>query len=142
MKKIISSLLFRPIFFLSSVAIAQEAPIPPRTDVQILTEPRNLLSLKIVSGEPIKIYVLGVKKAELDLRALYYDVDFNSSDLSLTIHRAGPQKMPRILKIESKNDHFIIEGPMKIEKDSVLELKMKTKDKKETFKFKVKQDLL
>lgn len=122
-------------------ANGQETPIPLQSEVQILTEPRNLLSLKIVKGEPIKLYVLGAKKAELHLSALNYKTQFNPSDLSVIIHRTDSNQTSQPIKIERKSDHFIIVDPIIIEENSILELEAKTKNKKEVFKFKLKTPL-
>lgn len=130
-------------FFLSILfllANAQAPYVPNRSDVEMLTQQGSLFSVKIVRGEPIRIYVFGREEAQLDFSNQYYQVGFDTSDFSLQVRRIG-SKSSKILKIKRMEDHYIILNPQEEQSVYHLEITPQIKDKKEVFKFKINNRL-
>jgi hypothetical protein len=127
--------------FTAHYAYAQIRPEPFQSDAQTLIQQGSLVSIKIVKGEPLKIFVFGRKEAEVDLSAVNFDLQLDPSDFSMSVRRIGSKKTPQILKFTREDDHFIVADPAKLEKIYTLEVTTKHKGKKEVFHFKIKNDL-
>jgi hypothetical protein len=110
-------------------------PFP--SDAQVLIQQGNLVSVKVVRGEPIKIFVVGREQASVDLSSLNWDVQFDPSDFSLSLRSLRTKKSPKILSFKKENNYYVISNPSFDDKVFTLEVTTKTKGKKEVFKFKV-----
>lgn len=125
------------IFLSSILAFSQKImPDSEKTDFQVISQQGSLFSLKVVRGEPIKIFVLGKEEAEIDLSKIELSADLDTSDMSLSIRQVNP-KPGKILTLTRFKDHFEINEPLKMEKELVLEVKASQKNKNETFKVKM-----
>lgn len=127
------------LLFLISALIFSNAQTPnaPLSDVDVISRQGNLLSIRVVKGEPIRIYVLGRQEAEVDLSGIQVDLSLDPSDMSINL-KPKKTNSDRILKLKRKENYFVIENP--VAEDTVYKLEVKTKadGKKETFKFKLK----
>jgi hypothetical protein len=85
----------------------------------------QLVSVRIVKGEPVRIFVVGREEAKLDM-----------SSLKLTVRRIHPYP-GKVLSINRKNDYFVISEPIDFQKTTDLEVTTKVKDKSETLQFKL-----
>ncbi len=83
----------------------------------------QLFSIRIVRGEPVKIFVVGREEASLDL-----------SQLKLVVRRLRPTPAAN-LKVTAGANYFTISE--KINQSTDLEVQTQIKDKTETFKFKL-----
>jgi hypothetical protein len=89
----------------------------------------QLVSVRLVVGEPIRIFVVGREEAKLNL-----------SDMTLTVKRLSPYP-GKILKIDQNNNYISISDPVDLKKFTDIEVTTKVKNKSETFRFKVKGQL-
>lgn len=89
----------------------------------------QLVSVRIVIGEPVRIFVVGKEEAKLDW-----------SDLKLTVRRLKPYP-GKILSTNQKNGYFVISEPIDLQKGTDLEVTTKIKDKTETLHFKIEEKL-
>lgn len=87
----------------------------------------RLLSLRLVLGEPVKLFVIGKEEAKLDL-----------STLKLTVRRLKPYP-GKILSLNKYGDYYEIEKPMLMGAKSEIEVVTNLKGKKETFHFRVSE---
>lgn len=111
------------------------------SDIEMLTQHGNLVSVRIVKGEPIKIFVFEKEAAEIDFSGARLGAQFVPVDLSLNVRQIGAKKISRILKLKRENDYFVIRNPDSTDKSYTLEVTTKVKDKKEVFIFKVENNL-
>jgi hypothetical protein len=124
-------------FLIPFLVLSQKTmPDSAKSDINVISQQGSLFSLKVVKGQPIKIFVLGREEAEVDLSSLKFDADVNFADLSVSIRQVNP-KPGRILKIKRLKKHFEIDEPLLFNHDLELEVDASVKDKKETFKVKV-----
>ena len=122
---------------LSSVVFAQgKTHDPTATDVQVLSQQGDLVSVKVVIGEPIKIFVLGREEAQLDFSNLKINAEYDSSGLSLQVKKIKPSSK-KILTLVKHADHISVNDSEKNEKPYELEITTKVNNKQEQFKFKI-----
>jgi hypothetical protein len=139
--------LLPPILLISLLVLAPphlhgQAPAAPfQSDAQTLIQQGNLVSIKIVKGEPLKIFVFGRKEAEVNLSAINFDLNLDPSDFSMSVRRIGSKKLPKILKFTREDDHFVVTDPASPENIYTLEVTTKHRGKKEVFNFKIKNKL-
>lgn len=110
------------IFFYIKMAFAypgeNETVRPALVDLQ---QEGKLVSIRIVRGEPIKIFVVGTQRANFDLSTLKLSVQ--SSQLSEN----------HVLPLQKSENYFTLPDSLKNPRE--IELTVKIKDKSETFKF-------
>lgn len=94
---------------------------------QTLTQAGQMISLRLVVGEPVRIFVVGKEEAKIDL-----------DSLKLTVRRLSPYPA-QVLSLSQKGDVFTITEPVNLETENLLEVTTKVKNKTEKFKFKVYQ---
>ena len=102
--------------------VAAVEPIQSQTD--ILRQEGKLVSVRIVRGEPLKIFVVGREEAQLDL-----------SKMKLVVRRLQPFP-EKNLRLEKQGESFLVMDPFKV--DSDIEVKTELKGTSESFRFKVK----
>jgi len=95
-----------------------------QSKVDILRQQGSLFSVHIVSGEPLKIFVVGREEAKLDL-----------TNMKLLVRRLQPYP-EKTLTIKKSGDHYTISEPL--QENAELEVVPKVKGQSETFKFKIK----
>lgn len=87
----------------------------------------RLLSLRLILGEPVKLFVIGKEEAKLDL-----------STLKLTVRRLKPYP-EKFLSLNKYGDYYEIEKPTLKGEKSEIEVVTNLKGKKETFHFRVSE---
>ena len=113
-------------FLLSSLCFAEGTYEQlNRPDLGMLRQEGKLVSVGIVLGEPVKIFVIGKEEAKMDL-----------TDLKLTVRRLQPYPA-KTLAVSRSSDYFIISEPNAFEKTSRIEVTTKVKNKTETLRFKI-----
>lgn len=113
---------------------------PNLSDVETISRQGNLFSIQIVKGEPIRIYVVGKERAQLDLSTIAVDLSLDPSDMSVAV-KPKKVKSSRLLKLTQQNNYFIMENPADGDRVYKLEVKSKSDGKTETFNFKLKNKL-
>ena len=83
----------------------------------------RLVSVQIVMGEPVRIFVTGREEAKLDL-----------NDLKLTIRRIKPYP-GKVLDVKQRDDYFELSDQQAFRGTSDLEVKTKLKGETETMRF-------
>lgn len=120
MKHLIITVLFLAI---SIFAHAQMQYSP----TQEYKEEGQMLSIRLVMGEPARIFVIGKEEAKLDL-----------SDLKLTIRRLKPYPA-REFVVNRKGNYFEVSEPKELSLSTDLQVTAKSSGKTETLKFKLKK---
>lgn len=87
----------------------------------------DLVSVRIVFGEPIRLFVVGKEEAK-----------FNLADLSVTVRRLKPYPA-QIFSTSREGDHFIISNSEELKKTTDLQITTKFKNKSETLKVNINQ---
>lgn len=108
---------------------------PQLTDIQTITQQGSLFLITITKSEPIRIYVVGNKLAEIDLSTSELDYQLDPSVLTIQVRHIGP-KLSEVVKVKKTPTHYELVD-YSIKPTSVLEITARAKGKKETFKFKV-----
>lgn len=132
------------VLFLSAfVAFAQEnisSPVP--ADVQVLSQQGSLFSVHLAKDKPLKIFILGKEKAELNFSTLQMQADFDPSDVSVRVRVVHDKKKGPFLRIKKENNYFVV-TPIEIEKKKpfTLEIRAKVKQTEENFQFKVENKM-
>lgn len=123
---------------LTSLFVFSQKTMPDsaKNEFEALSQQGSLFALKVVKGQPIKIFVIGREEAEIDLSKIELAADLDISNLSLSIRQTNP-KPGKILKIKRIENHFEIAEPIAPKNDLVIEIQDTKKDKKETFKIKM-----
>lgn len=117
-------------FFLSGAAFAQGVlDDPNQVRITELKQEGHLVSIRIVRGEPVRIFVVGKEEAKLDL-----------SRLKLTVRRIKPYP-GKILRTSLDNNYFIISDPIDLQKTTDLEVTTEIKNQSETLRFKLDNKL-
>lgn len=111
-------------------------PDSEKNEFSVISQQGSLFSLKVVPGNPIKIFVLGRESAEIDISNIDLSAELDVSDLSISIRQVGKTNGP-FLKIKKVKKHFELVEPLKMSTETVLEMKAQQKDKEETFKVKI-----
>ncbi len=125
--------------FLFSFFIWAQPSIPPKTDFEVIREQGNLFSVKLVPGQPIKIYVVGREEAEIDLSKTSWAADVDLANLSVSFKQTNPNP-GKIFKIKRFENHYIVDDPLALTKGSEFNLQIKEKNKKpHSFKVKVRE---
>lgn len=124
-------------FVLISICLmgAGEVPDALKSDMEVLSQQGSLVSVKVVKGDPVRIYVLGREEAQVDLSGFNLEID--PSDLSVTVKRVSPKSPLKILRLKREKNIFTVEDAESGMKLYTLEVTTQVKDKKETFKFKI-----
>ncbi len=122
--------------FLSLFIWADSQSNPFLNDAQVISQQGSLVKVSISRGEPIKLFVVGKKAAELDLSSSEWGLEFDPSDLTVRVRRVGP-KLSQILKVERQQNFFVVETPKVDEKIYTLEVTTEFKGKKEQFNFRI-----
>jgi hypothetical protein len=114
------------IIFLTWSALAQ-SPMNGLDDLALrnLKQEGQLVSVQLVWGEPIRIYVVGREEAK-----------FDPTQLALTVRRLKPYPA-KVLKLTKLGDYFAVDDPTTFNSASDLEVTTQVKNKKETFHFKL-----
>ncbi len=99
------------------------------SDVLELKQEGQLVSIRIVKGEPLRIFVIGKEEAKLDL-----------SSLELTVRRLKPYP-GRTLTTSLQDGYFIISEPSDLKETTDIAVTTKIKNKSETLRFKIKNRL-
>lgn len=122
------SLLFASL--LSLLALAQNfSDTPDRSNSKIMLQEGQLISIRLVLGEPIRIFVVGREEAKL-----------NFSDLTVTVRRLKPYP-GKTLSVDRFNNYFTVSEPIDLNKPTDLEVTTKVKGKTETLRFKIESQL-
>lgn len=122
MKQIVLSIF--AFTFLALPLCAQNRPVEPvQTNLDIMRQEGQLVTVKISPGSPLKIFVVGREEASLDL-----------SKMKLTVRRLAPGTA-KTLSLTKSEGYFTVSDP--IENDAKLEVTTKVQGKTETFNFKM-----
>lgn len=122
--------------FFSLVILAQTNGLP-KTDFEVIREQGSLFSLKLVPGQPLKIYILGREEAEVDLSKAKFAAEVDLSNLSVSVKQTNPNP-GKILKIKRFENHYIVDDPLQLTNGMELHLQIKDKKDKQPHSFKVK----
>jgi hypothetical protein len=122
-----------------SFLILAQPSSPPKTDFEVIREQGSLLSVKLVPGQPIKIFIVGREEAEIDLSKTNWAADVDLANLSVSFKQTNPNP-GKILRIKRFENHYIVDDPLTLTNGSEFNLQIKEKNKKpHSFKVKVKQ---
>jgi hypothetical protein len=122
--------LFLLLFLYSSLLFAQAySDDPSRIDPNVMRASGNIVSLRLVLGEPIKLFVVGREEAKLDL-----------SQLSLTVRRLSPYPGTN-LKLNRLGDYFVLADSPELNQTTNIEVTAQVKNKIEKFQFKIKNKM-
>jgi len=125
------------IFLISFFIHAQKTtPDSEKNEFAVISQQGSLFSLKVVRGNPVKIFVLGNEAAEIDLSQIDLSAELDVSDLSISIRQVGDKPGP-FLKIKKVQKHFELVEPLTMTSETTFEMKAKQKNKEETFKVKM-----
>jgi hypothetical protein len=100
---------------------------PP--DLKMLKQEGQLVSIQIVIGEPLRIFVVGREEAKFDF-----------SELKLTVKRINPYP-GKMLSLTKNGDYYAISESLNFKYPTDLEIKTVVKNKEETFHFKIETQL-
>ncbi len=104
---------------------AQVHPVQPiQTNLDMMRQEGQLVTVRISRGSPLKIFVLGREEASLDL-----------SKMKLTVRSLAPGGSKALSITKSDDGYFTVSDP--VENDAKLEVTTKVKGKTETFHFKM-----
>ncbi len=124
MKIIIISLL------LPLLASAQKfVDDPSHPNSKVIRQEGQLVSIQLVLGEPLRIFVVGREEAKLDF-----------SDLKVTVRRLKPYP-GKVLSVDRHNNYFSVSESLDLKKRTDLEVTTKVKGKTETLRFKIENKL-
>lgn len=132
----INHLFFGVIASLLSFA---QPDMPTKTDFEVIREQGSLFSIKLIPGEPLKIFVLGNEEATVDLSKTNWKANVDLSNLSVSVKQTNPSP-GKILKIKRLDNHFIVDDPLQLSNGTELHLQIRDKDKKtHSFRVRVKK---
>lgn len=125
---IISSLfitLFAPLL------VSAQTPLDNSTQLHstMLNQQGQLVSVRLVLGEPIRIFVVGKEEAKLDL-----------SKLKLTVRRLKPYPGKVLSLDQNVGGYFTISEPVNLKEPTDLDVTTKIKDQTETLHFKLENN--
>lgn len=107
-------------------SFAQTAPVASmRAESDSIRQQGQLVSIQLILGEPVRIFVVGREEAKIDL-----------NDLSLTVRRLKPYP-GKILSVDRYDNYFAISEPVDLKKLTVLEVTTRVKNKSEALQFKI-----
>jgi hypothetical protein len=110
--------------------VAKGSPLNPESaNNEILRQNGNLVSVQLVLGEPVRIFVVGKEEAKLDL-----------SKLKLTVRRITPYPSKEY-SLDRTGDFFVITEPIDLKKPIDLEITTKVKEESETLRFNLNNKL-
>lgn len=116
-----------------------QSSFPPKTDFEVIREQGSLLNIKLIPGQPLKIFIFGREEAEVDFSKTNWKADVDLSSLSVSLKQTNPHP-GKILKIKRFENHFIVDDPLHLTNGTELHLQIDDKDKKKhRFKVKVKE---
>lgn len=118
--------MIKLILFLSALGWSQEI-LRQMENGGIWKQQGSLVSVQIVKGKPLRIYVTGREEGKLDL-----------ADMKLTVRRMKPYPATQ-LKAELSSDHYVIAEPVDLKNGTELEVTTEVKQKIETLKFNLKE---
>lgn len=124
-----SFLVFLSSFVGFSLVVQGGPGIPKEIELgreTVLKNQGGLLSLRISTTEPVKIYVVGKEEAQLDL-----------SQLKLKVRRLEPYPAADIA-IDQQTGYFTLKSSLQELKGAHLEVTTEHQDKTEVFKLKMK----
>lgn len=116
------------VFLFSNLAFAQ-APLvgnPGEFNSDVLKHEGRLVTVQLVMGEPIRIFVVGKEEAKLDL-----------SQMKLSVRRLKPYPESQLVTDQLSNSYTISKSS-DLKEGTELELTTEIKNKKETHRFKLK----
>lgn len=118
------------LFFISQLTSAQ-GPFedPSRPGQGVFRQEGQLASVRIVIGEPIRIFVTGREEAKLDL-----------TDVKLTVRRLKPYP-EKVLTVSKTNDSYVVSDAVEFDKATHLEVTTNIKNKSEKLNFKIDKKL-
>jgi hypothetical protein len=90
-----------------------------------LKQEGQLVTVRVVIGEPLRIFVVGREEAKFDF-----------SELKLIVKRMNPYPS-KVLSLTKTGDYFTAPEAMNIHGSTDLEIKTTVKNKEETFRFKL-----
>lgn len=102
---------------------------PNHPNSTVMRRQGQLVSVEVVVGEPLRIYVVGREEAKLDF-----------SNLTLTVRRLKPYP-GKVLSLDKFNNYFTVSEPVDLKKPMDLEVTTKVKGKSETLNFKIDNPL-
>lgn len=102
---------------------------PNHPNSTVMRRQGQLVSVELVLGEPLRIFVVGREEAKVDL-----------SDLSITVRRLKPYP-GKVLSLDKFNNYYTISDPVDLKKPMDLEVTTKVKGKSETLHFKIENSL-
>jgi hypothetical protein len=103
---------------------AQYSGEPSDPQSNILRQEGKLVTISIVRGEPIKIFVLGKKGAEFSFRSI-----------ELEVEKISPQR--KVLNVERMENYFVIKEPLEVNRSTNIEIKARVNNKEEKMLFKI-----
>ncbi len=115
--------------FLFPVFSSAQAPLvgnPGEFNSDVLKHQGKLVSVQLVMGEPVRIFVVGREEAKLDL-----------ADLKLTVRRLKPYP-GKVLVTDQLSNYFAISDSAGLKGATDLEVTTEIKNKKEVHHFKLK----
>lgn len=92
-------------------------------DPNRISQQGKLMTIQLIPGEPIKIFVVGKEEAQIDL-----------SKLKLTVHRLSPGHQ-RALKLTREGDSFILNE--KVTSPATLDITAQAGSESESFQIKI-----
>lgn len=90
-----------------------------------LKQEGQLVTVQIVFGQPLRIFVVGREEAKL-----------NYSDLHLTVRRLHPYP-EKVFQLSQDGGNFVVQDAEGIKRSDEIEVKTKIKDETETFRFNI-----
>lgn len=121
---------FIVVLFLPLIVSAQSfVDDPNHPNSTVMKRQGQLVSIELVLGEPLRIFVVGREEAKVDL-----------SDLTITVRRLKPYP-GKVLSIDKFNNYYTISEPVDLKKPTDLEVTTKVKGKSETLHFKIENSL-
>tara|TARA_B110001454_G_C12723220_1_gene435928 strand:- start:11812 stop:12204 length:393 start_codon:yes stop_codon:yes gene_type:complete len=125
------SLIVTSIAFIavSSMAFSgkQSESIPFQEFQDDMRKEGQFLTVHLSLGNPIRVFIVGKEEAKIDV-----------SKLDITIRRLNPYP-GKLLKLDRYDNYVVVNDLGEMQKDAELEIKLKSNDKTENFKFKLKQ---
>lgn len=98
-----------------------------KSSVNEFTQEGELVSIRLVMGEPLRIFVVGKEEAKVNL-----------SDLNIIVRRLKPYP-GQTLTTSIQGDHFIVSKPEELKGTTDIAITTKIKSKSETLNFKINQ---
>ncbi len=91
----------------------------------VILQQGQLVSLRLVIGQPIRIFVVGREEAKLNL-----------SQMSLSVRRLKPYPA-KVLSLDRFDNYFVISEPVDLKTTTDIEVITKIKNRSETLRFKI-----